>query len=302
MQMKPSALAGWTLFLLLLFLTVFYEIAGLGISSDGGNLSYLILGLTELLVFLSPTIFLKKYRPLHGLVDLRTKMVPRAYLSFVLCASLAIMFASFLLNCLCLPRTTPMGIGSYYPIRTGLGSGTVWLAVITLAILPAIAEELFLRGAIFSLYEKRGAATAMILSSLAFSMLHSSPDILLPTLAAGIGYAFLMIATDSIFAAIFAHLLGNLYSVLITLLAARYTYGVFWEYFIAGNVIAFFVFGYLAVRILRNLVREDTFSLPEKRPVPLTENLKGAVNSAGFILFCTLFLVRLGLTLLKAVL
>ena len=60
MQMKPSALAGWTLFLLLLFLTVFYEIAGLGISSDGGNLSYLILGLTELLVFLSPTIFLKK--------------------------------------------------------------------------------------------------------------------------------------------------------------------------------------------------------------------------------------------------
>jgi len=298
-QLKPSALAGWTLFLLLLFLTIFYEIAGLGISHAGGNISYLILGLTELLVFLGPTIFLKKYRPLHGLVSLRAKPVPRLQIGFVFCASVAIMFASFLLNCLCLPQTTPMGLGSYYPIRTGLSSGTVGLAVLALAVLPAIAEELFVRGAIFSLYEKRGPATALILSSLAFSMLHSSPDILLPTLVAGLGYGFLLMSTGSIHASIFAHLLGNLYSVVITLLAARFTYGIFWQYFIAANVVAFFLFAYLTVRILRNLVREENFSLPEKGHGTLRENLTGAVNTTGFLLFCTLFLVRLVVTILK---
>lgn len=302
MQLKPSALAGWTLFLLLMFLTVFYEIAGLGISNDGGNLSYLILGLTELLVFLGPTVFLKRYRPLHGLVSLRAKKVPRAKLSFVVCTSFAIMFLSFLLNCLCMPGKTPSGLGGYYPLRTGLGSGTVGLAIVTLAVIPAIAQELFMRGAILSLYEKRGVVTALIMSSVSYAMLHSSPEILLPTLAAGFGYGFLLLSTESIYASIFAHLLGNLYSVVITLLSARYTYGVFWQYFIAGNVVAFFLFAYLSVRIMRNLVREEDFDLPDKGQGTLTENLKGAANTTGFVLFCTLFLVRLALTLVKAML
>lgn len=85
-------------------------------------------------------------------------------------------------------------------------------------------------------------------------------------------------------------------------MSARYTYGVFWQYFIAGNVVAFFLFAYLSVRIMRNLVREEDFDLPDKGQGTLTENLKGAANTTGFVLFCTLFLVRLALTLVKAML
>lgn len=302
MQLKPSALAGWALFLLLLFLSIFYAIASLGTLRAPGIVSYLLLGGVEILVFGIPTIILKRYRPLYGLVRLRGKPFPRIYTMYVLSSSLALTFLSFVLNCLCvLPfGRTPTGLQSYYPIQANVSPQVVWTAAVALSVIPAIVEELFLRGAIFSLYEKRGTMTALILTSCAFSMLHASPDVLLPTLVAGMGYGYMLYCTDSVWAPILAHLCNNLYALFITVMAAKYPYNHTWEYFIAANVVLMFLCGYVAFRTLRNLARENAAPRFEPGPGTFRSNLGGAMGTAGFALFAGLFLIRLLMTLLPS--
>ncbi|MEA4824706.1 MAG: CPBP family intramembrane glutamic endopeptidase [Clostridiaceae bacterium] len=300
MQLKPSALAGWALFLLLLFLSVFYALAQLGTTMSSSAASYLVLGGAELLIFGVPTVFLKKYRPLVGLVSLRGRPPRKAFAMNVLFASIALALLSFLLNCLCLlPQgKAPAGLAEYYPIRAAIPSNMTWIVIAALIVVPAIVQELFLRGAIFSLYEKRGTATALLLTACAYAMLQKSPEIVLSALAAGLGYALLTYCTGSIWAPIFAHMLNNGYAMFISWLSVKYPYNVSWEYFIAGNVVLLFICAYIAVRTLRNLVREEQVPRMDPGPGTVRINLSGAAATTGFLLFAALFLTRIAITII----
>lgn len=298
MQLKPSALAGWTLFIVLLFLSIFYFMAGPTLQIATGLGTYIVLGVVELFIFGMPILFLIKYRPLQGLCNLRVKKIGK-YGLFVLFASFSVAFLSFVLNYI---TSSNSGVGQdlsiYYP---STGSATfleVITSILTLAIVPAFVEEFLMRGAIFSLYEKRGTITAILISSLAFAMLHTTPDTLLSSFIAALIYGLLVYITGSIWSSVFAHVLNNIYSIVVTVLAANYTFHLYWNYFFAANIILFFVFLYLALRELEGHSKDGAIPFFDHGVNSFQLSLIGSVKNTGFALFAGLFVVRMVLMLL----
>src|SRR5215831_859494 len=84
------------------------------------------------------------------------------------------------------------------------------LALITVALLPAICEELLLRGVVtFALAKRFGAWVAVIGSALLFAVLHGSLYRVVPTFLLGCSFAAMALAARSIVPAIVAHALIN---------------------------------------------------------------------------------------------
>lgn len=94
---------------------------------------------------------------------------------------------------------------------------SIWYPLIVVGIIPAIAEELFFRKAIFGfLKQKSGSFVhAALLSSLLFAGVHFQVLQLLPIFLLGFALAFAYNATGSIIVPMFLHAINNSIQVLI---------------------------------------------------------------------------------------
>lgn len=87
-------------------------------------------------------------------------------------------------------------------------SNFVFLTVFV-AILPAIFEELVFRGIILKGLKSSGEIKAVIISSLAFSLYHLTPEKTLYQFFAGVIFAVIALRTDSIVFTVIMHFLNN---------------------------------------------------------------------------------------------
>lgn len=95
-----------------------------------------------------------------------------------------------------------------------------FVSLLAIAIVPALAEELLVRGlALPSLVPRLGTAAAVVVSAVLFAVLHLDPYRAAFTFALGIALGILRIVTGSLTACVFAHALLNT----ITFLAAPFT-------------------------------------------------------------------------------
>ncbi|MHB8169267.1 MAG: CPBP family intramembrane glutamic endopeptidase [Thermoleophilia bacterium] len=89
------------------------------------------------------------------------------------------------------------------------------LAIIQIAIIAPIAEEILFRGIIHQgLEHQLGFIPAGIISAAIFGAAHLQPDIFVPIFILGFGFAFLMHYTRSLWPSIAGHMLFNLLSVI----------------------------------------------------------------------------------------
>lgn len=89
-------------------------------------------------------------------------------------------------------------------------------AVIVIAVLPGICEEILCRGVLLrSIIPRFGVVGAVLLSGMAFGLLHLNLYRLLPTTFIGILLGFLAVSTGSIYPAMLAHALNNALSFLV---------------------------------------------------------------------------------------
>lgn len=301
---KTSVLAGWSLFLLLLFVSISSFITGLGTQYAVGALPYLIHGISELLTYSAATMVVLKLRPAHIKINLRNRPVDGLYTAFLLTASLAAAILVFLVYYFTiLPFGGSVnGVFDQYPIGGTPNGRQFLLAVITLAVIPAITNELFLRGTIFSLYESKGTVTAWLLSSAATAMFVPSVKLILPVLMAGLVCGYVSYVTGSFRSAAIVRFATRLYGLTIAFAASHISPGLHWKYFIAGNIAVFFLLAFVVFRCLQNLTREGLVPHFEEGSEKLTENLKSGVKNAGFLLFTLLFFIRLATIFLAATL
>jgi len=91
-------------------------------------------------------------------------------------------------------------------------------AFVVMAIIPALGEELFFRGALMRLIKKRNArmATPILLSALIFAAAHGNIYGFVSIFLAGILLAVIYNLTGSLWCSIFAHLLFNGFQVILT--------------------------------------------------------------------------------------
>jgi len=91
-----------------------------------------------------------------------------------------------------------------------LKGDNLWITLLVVALLPAICEELFFRGFIFSSLENSiKARNAVILAGLMFALYHINFIRIVPTFILGAAFAFAVYRTGSIFVSIIMHFINN---------------------------------------------------------------------------------------------
>lgn len=202
----------------------------------------------EAAVFLLPFLL---YAGLRGTQDQPQKlrlgaMKPRM-LPLCISAAVAVSLLSFFLNYLLsffsdhtLTQDTAYGAFTRY------GSEKTILIVLVVAILPALVEELFFRGAVLPSQEPQGQLTAIYISALCFAMIHGSAANFFGPLAAGLVFGYLAVVLGSVWPAIIGHMTNNLLYLLMGYFLKRYAAFGIWPYFIICTAALFFIFVYLA--------------------------------------------------------
>ncbi len=104
------------------------------------------------------------------------------------------------------PRT------SYLP---SLDGGWVVLAILVIAVIPAIFEEFLFRGVILEgLENSAGGVRALFIAGFCFSLFHGSPEQTIYQFICGCAFSLLAIRAKSILPCVLAHFLNNTYIIL----------------------------------------------------------------------------------------
>ena len=91
----------------------------------------------------------------------------------------------------------------------GIQQSGLVVSMLSVAILPAILEEVFSRGILLSGYQFLGQWKAAFASALLFGLLHMSPQQFPYAFVVGFLFCFLVERTDSLFAGILPHMIIN---------------------------------------------------------------------------------------------
>lgn len=97
----------------------------------------------------------------------------------------------------------------------------ILLSFISIAIVPAVAEEFLFRGCVLSNLLPYGKTNALIVSALLFSLMHGNFAQFFYTFVAGLVLGAVYIETGSIWTSTFIHLFNNFYSIIRQILYER---------------------------------------------------------------------------------
>ena len=173
--------------------------------------------------------------------------------------------------------------------QSGLSMGARFAVVV---VLSAVMEEVYLRGALFTVHEESvGTSACLIFSGLAFAMLHGSLLNFAGPFLAGIAYAYLTYVSGSVWPAVLAHGVNNLYYVFVLWITDTYAAFGIWSYFAAINALVLLLFLYLTLRELETLLTRGC----------ITKNKKSAglydlwllVRNPGMLAFVLAFAAKL---------
>jgi len=170
------------------------------------GLNYIRMIFTHILAVLLPVIIFFKTRETNSSqkILLRLNKIPAKQILIIIVLAIAGQFIIAISN---IPMQMWLGI----PTSPAPGTGfEILLAVIAVAIIPSILEEILFRGIIFGGLEKQSTTFAVIFSAFVFAMLH--PNILnfFGYIFLGIITAMIMLRTKSLYAAIIYHFVYNL--------------------------------------------------------------------------------------------
>lgn len=87
------------------------------------------------------------------------------------------------------------------------------LAILAMAVIPAVVEEFLFRGVILRGYERFGTLTAVVVSGVLFGLLHLNLVNLPAIIFLGIMIGYVVVRTDSIFSGMLYHFIQNFLSI-----------------------------------------------------------------------------------------
>ncbi len=255
----------------------------------------------EIVSFGIPAVLVYRLRDDRFRINLRSqkrKSYYLQYMGFTFHFGMVIAFVSFLLNFLIylISGSTEMTLTN---VTTGsmAGSKLGILSFIAIVIVPPIVEEIFLRGAIFSAMENvASTAVCIVFSGLCFAMLHVDLYNFVGPFLAGCAYAFLAYSYDSIWPAIIAHGLNNLYYYIINHLITVYSSFGIWRYFTAINLILFLLALYFMLKVLEIQLHQKKLLPFAGKNVRLKDMLSDIVGNAAFFAFIAAFIIFILIT------
>lgn len=182
------------------------------------------------------------------------------------------------------------------------GLRDVMYIILAIAVLPSVTEEFVFRGIVLTEYRKSGCKTkyAILLSSFLFAMLHFSVEQFPVYFIGGIVFSLVYIVTDSLPAAMTAHIFNNAFSLLfetsILRIIIQSSSIIFVLFIFFGSFLIFFTVALqLAEKImLSRALRGEDIAKPNamsKNKGKMSADLE-AVISPTFIACILLFILR----------
>ncbi len=179
--------------------------------------------ISYLLAFMLPALFFrflsrgKSTQSMHLEIKLSRNTLP------IIFASVAIIFAFSYANGM---LVSLFEVSEYEPIFNEapyyMEDYSLILQFITIALVPAFCEEFLFRGVVLSNLMPYGKATAIIVSSVLFGLMHSNFYQFLYATAAGILLGAVYVLTDSIWCSVLIHMINNSTSILQTAIYERF--------------------------------------------------------------------------------
>lgn len=105
---------------------------------------------------------------------------------------------------------------TYNPLETPTGVFDRFYYIIAVAIVPAMAEELAMRGVVLQSLRKYGDSFAIITSAVVFGLLHANLVQAPFAIIAGIGLGYVACITDNIWIPVIVHCINNAYSCVVS--------------------------------------------------------------------------------------
>ena len=133
-------------------------------------------------------------------------------------------------------------------------SDRAFVLVITSVILPAVCEELLIRGIALSEYSRYGVSISVIMTSVVFALFHGNVTAIPALFVAGVFYAVLTHLFKSVWPAIICHLINNALSLYISLHTDFIRYLLSDVIFIVVIVCLLFIILYVTLRLLEKVI------------------------------------------------
>lgn len=217
---REFSLAWWLIFIMILGAAIL-PFLWIPIYSKDKQYAFSCVG--EILIVLIPTfvglIYLGKNRELShmGFRGFSPKLIP-----FVMFLAA---FAQPFLNLLTIPVSMLSRL--LFDVEKTVGVIPVnrreWVyAIASVAILAPLLEELVFRGILLNLFSKYGTLTALFMTSLAFSMIHFSPETAVLMFFLGFLLGVIRLSTGSVWAAVIAHSVNNVMAFLPSVIPGLY--------------------------------------------------------------------------------
>lgn len=162
-------------------------------------------------------------------------------------------------------------------------------ALFVLCFLPAIFEELLLRGVVLRAYEKRGTKNAIFLSGFLFALVHLQIINFPSVLITGILLSYVVIQTGSILSGMLGHFVNNLTALLFSVLLSRVTLGSGWFETIMILVYLLSVIGFIIFLKLFNKRKRKTEKI--KNRTSLTKEILSQIVTLPVILIIITFVL-----------
>ena len=136
---------------------------------------------------------------------------------------------------------------------------------VVIVVLSAVVEELYLRGALLTVHEEAaGTMPCIVFSGLAFALLHGSLLNFVGPFVAGMAYAYLTFVSGSVWPAVLAHGVNNLYYLFVVWVTDTYAAFGIWNYFAVLNALVMLLSLYLMLRTLEDLLTRGAIPHFEK--------------------------------------
>lgn len=296
MKDKSTLLPGLMLFACFMILTV----CSIGFDFAFSRISSIGIIVVEILAFVPPAYCLYKAQDdsfrLNFRLERNHKKLP-IYFGFTAKFALAVSFLSFLANLIVYVICGANDIDVSGMITTsGIGNQYGFISFLGIVVLSPIVEEIFVRGALFSAFEREaGTVVSIVLSGICFAMLHGSLFNFVGPLIAGCAYAFLVYMFDSIWPAILAHMINNCYYYIINYLIHLYSSFGIWKYFTYINVILFLLTLYLTLRSLESQIRLHRLRKLAPNDGSVLLSVRDCIVNPGFFIFISSFVVSIAL-------
>lgn len=196
---------------------------GMGSWAFSSILTVLFIGLP----FLATHIILRA-KKITGILPLGTTYNRKASACLVVMLLPLTLFSTLIINFISLMIQSFFGVG----FTSGMEGMTVngvkdfLLMTVFIAIIPAVLEEIAIRGILLQPLRRFGDGFAIVVSALIFSLLHGNMVQIPYTLTAGIYFGYVAVVTGSVWSSIILHFLNNFYSVIVTFFGSNFNVAV----------------------------------------------------------------------------